>query len=189
MTDPLAAARDVGPEVLFVADPLVSVRRADIQQLKERAARNERGRMRLCAHMDAEDRLQEMLIVHTHRTYVRPHKHATKAESFHTIEGVGDLVVFEEGGQIAEIIELGDYASGRAFFYRLAEPLFHMLLVRSEFIVFHEASPGPYRRDDMVFPVWAPDGNDQETIESYLASIARTVEDRRRSGLDRHPHP
>jgi len=49
-------------EVLFVEDQIVKVGHRDIEILKERAQRNQRKRVRLCAHKDTNDRLHEMLI-------------------------------------------------------------------------------------------------------------------------------
>lgn len=168
--------RVVNEEVLYADDAIVRVARPDIILLKEGAERNRRKRIRLCAHRDMEDSLHEMLIVHTRDTYVRPHKHLGKCESFHVIEGVADVVVFEDDGAIADVIPLGDYASGRAFYYRLTRPWFHTVLIRSDVLVFHETTNGPFRRADTVFAGWAPEENDEVERVRFLARLVRTVE-------------
>src|SRR5262249_21547916 len=110
-------ARTLNQEVLVAQGPIVRVDRTDIEPLKIQAARNERRRMRLCAHEAPDDRLHEMLIVLRKAVYVRPHKHTNKTESFHIMEGRGDVVVFDEAGKITEVIRMGDYLSGRTFYY------------------------------------------------------------------------
>src|SRR4051812_15824469 len=74
-------------EVLYSDDLIVQVERPEIEQLKKAALLNPRRRIRLCAHRNVDSTLHEMLIVHTANTYVRPHKHLNKIESFHVIEG------------------------------------------------------------------------------------------------------
>jgi cupin fold WbuC family metalloprotein len=144
-------------EVLYAAEQVVKVSRGDVHLLKKLSLATQRRRIRLCAHRDIEDRLHEMLIVHLEETYIRPHKHLGKSESFHLIEGLVDVVVFDDAGAITQVIEMGDYASGRHFYYRLADPLYHTLVIRSEFVVFHESTTGPFNRSDIIFAEWAPE--------------------------------
>src|SRR5687768_8037033 len=87
-------------EVLIAATPIVTVSPADIEALKALALQNPRKRIRICTHKDTADPLHEMLIVHTRDTYVRPHKHLNKSESFHVIEGTVDVVIFNESGDV-----------------------------------------------------------------------------------------
>src|SRR5215472_17118978 len=116
-------------EVLYAADDVVTVDAATIAQLKREGERNPRRRIRLCAHRSVDDPVHEMLIVHTNDTYVRPHKHLSKSESFHVIEGAVDVVIFDDLGRLTDVIEMAAFQSGRPFFYRIADPLFHTLLI------------------------------------------------------------
>jgi len=108
-------------EVLFAGDKIVKVGPREVEFLKERARRNKRKRMRLCAHKDIDDKLHEMLIVHSKGTYVRPHKHLNKSESFHLIKGLVDVIVFDDEGDMIEVIRMGDYSSGFEFYYRFSD--------------------------------------------------------------------
>src|SRR5580704_9266068 len=90
-------------EVLYADERIVTIDAADIADLAGAAAVNPRRRIRVCAHRSVDDRLHEMVIVHTKDTYVRPHKHLGKAESFHVIEGEVDVVVFDEHGAVDEV--------------------------------------------------------------------------------------
>jgi len=170
-------ARVHSPEVLFAAGPLLTVERQDIEALKAQAAKNPRRRMRLCAHRDPSERLHEMLIALTKDAYIRPHKHLTKPESFHVVDGACDVVLFDEVGIITEIITMGTYASGRRFYYRLAEPWFHTVRIRSEFLVFHESGLGPFAPDDTAFPAWAPSVDGPEANE-FLQRVDAALERR-----------
>ena len=90
-----------------------------IVMLKEKGLMNKRQRSRLCAHNEVGDTLHEMLIIHTKDTYVRPHKHLNKSESFHIVEGSLNVILFDEEGQITDVIQMGNYLSGNFFYYRL----------------------------------------------------------------------
>lgn len=161
----------LNPEVLFTATALTSVERRDISDFKQLAARNPRKRVRLCTHDSAADSLHEMLIVHEHSAYVRPHKHPGKTESAHIIEGRADLVLFDDGGRIDGVIRMGDYGSGATFYYRMSEPKFHTLIIRSDVVVFHEVTNGPFDRSDTVFASWAPQDIEISAVRDYLADL------------------
>jgi len=163
-------------EVLFVEDRVIYLKSTDIQSLKNRAAGNARSRVRLCAHRDTKDAMHEMLIVHTRDCYVRPHKHLGKPESFHIVEGTADVVVFEDNGSLCQVIPMGDYASGRAFYYRISEPLYHTVLIRSAVLAFHEATTGPFNREDTIFAPWAPEEYDTAGYKAFMDSLRQTVQ-------------
>lgn len=168
--------RQQNEEVLYADEPIVTVRRGDVEMLKERSRGNERGRIRLCAHKDVDDPLHEMLIVHRKGIYVRPHKHLNKSESFHLMEGAVDVVLFDEAGNVTGVIRMGDYISGRDFFYRVADPYYHTLLIHSEVVVFHETTSGPFNRSDTIFAPWAPDDSDVSARQQFLEQLNRDVE-------------
>jgi cupin fold WbuC family metalloprotein len=154
----------------------VKVGPREIAFLKEKLAVAPRGRVRLCAHSNSGDLLHEMIIAMAGSTYVRPHKHQAKSESFHVIEGIVDVVVFAEGGTISEIIKLGEPASGRYFYYRLSSPVFHTLLIRAAPLVIHETTNGPFHKEDAIFAEWAPAEEDREAARAYLERLASSVE-------------
>jgi cupin fold WbuC family metalloprotein len=166
----------LSPEVLVANEPIVQVSRADVEFLKAGAAQNERKRIRLCAHPGMEDRLHEMLIVHTKEAYVRPHKHLNKTESVHIIEGLVDVIIFDEAGNISEVISMGDYASGHRFYYRMSGPYYHTLLIRSDVLVFHEITNGPFERAETIFAPWAPVETDHRARDLFMEQVARAAE-------------
>jgi len=168
--------REHNAEVLYAEDPIVRVDRDDIKFLVERAAQNPRKRIRLCAHKDVTDKLHEMLIVHARECYVRPHKHLAKSESFHVISGIVDIALLNETGNLVDVIPMGDYASGREFYYRLADPRYHTLLIRSDYVVFHETTNGPFNRADTIFAPWSPDLEDTAGAKRFLEELDQKVQ-------------
>jgi cupin fold WbuC family metalloprotein len=148
--------RYVSEEVLYPNDQIVAVSASDITDLKRKQEDTARKRIRLCAHQQIEDLLHEMLIVHTRDTYVRPHRHVGKSESYHVIEGCFDLVTFDEAGNVMQVFEMGPLSSELNFFCRLPDSLYHGLLIHSPVVVFHEATSGPFLRKQTEFAPWSP---------------------------------
>ena len=167
--------RRFNDEVVYAGNKSVAVGHQEVGFLKEQAEQNQRKRMRLCAHADFADHLHEMFIVHYKDAYVRPHKHLGKIESAHVIEGMVDLVIFDEEGNVIEVKRMGDYASGRTFYNRLAEPDYHTLLIRSESLVFHEVTNGPFRASDNILAPWAPDDSDPNAVTKYMEKLDLVV--------------
>ncbi|HWX22495.1 MAG TPA: WbuC family cupin fold metalloprotein [Candidatus Binatia bacterium] len=163
-------------EVLTAGDPLVQLSRVDIQTLKQQALLNPRRRIRICAHPDTTDRLHEMLIVHTRGAYVRPHKHLNKSESVHVIEGKVDVVFFDDAGAVSDVVRLGDYQSDRKFYYRIGGPRYHTFLITSEFLVFHEVTNGPFRREDTVFAPWGPEESNPAACLAFQERVRAETE-------------
>ena len=159
-------------EVFYSGDSIVKVRRNDINQLKQFARQTPRKRSRLCAHKDIASSVHEMLIVHEKDIYIRPHRHMGKSESFHVIEGEADIVIFSDDGAILDLIEMSDYSGGKVFYYRLSEPLFHTVNIKSEVVVFHETTNGPFRREDLVFADWSPPDNEAEATHQFLKNLS-----------------
>ena len=168
-------SKRVAPEVLYATQPVATVGMQDVDELKELALTNPRGRMRLCLHPSVQHRLHEMLIVQCKNTYVRPHKHVAKAESLLVLEGEVDVVLFDEDGSPMTVAHLSNPAGDDGLFYhRINESLYHTLIIRSETLVFHEITSGPFRRADTIFAPWAP-VEDDATVRPYLDSLKQSI--------------
>jgi cupin fold WbuC family metalloprotein len=162
-------------EVLYSDDQATIADKSDIDWLKEMSENNPRQRIRLCAHDGVNDRLHEMLIVHKRGAYVRPHMHPGKSESTHIVEGLVDLVFFDGSGKVTNVIRMGDYRSGHAFYYRMAAPVFHTLIIRSEVLVFHETTNGPFDREATVFAPWSPEDGNLAEASDYIAGLEKSI--------------
>jgi cupin fold WbuC family metalloprotein len=167
------AIRKISDEVFVAEDSIVRLGAADIAFLKQQAAASPRRRARICAHRRSEDTLHEMLIALQGDSYVHPHKHIGKSESFHIIEGRLDVAMLDDSGAIREVIELGDVSSGKPFFYRLADSCFHTLLIRSDYLIMHEVTNGPFSPGDAVLAPFAPPESRRAEVLAYLAGLER----------------
>lgn len=164
-------------EEVYVADQrVVNIGRSDVEFLRERVHRNARKRIRLCAHKETEDKLHEMFVVYVKETYIRPNKHLGKDESLHILEGVADFVFFDDEGNVTDVVPLGHYSSGREFYCRIPESVYHTLLIRSDMIAIHESTPGPFKRADTIFAPWAPEEADVAAVRRFTERLAKTIQ-------------
>jgi cupin fold WbuC family metalloprotein len=171
--------RKINDEVFIAEDQIVRLGPQQIDFLKRQAAANARGRARICAHQSDDDRLHEMLIAISAHSYVHPHKHVRKIESFHIVEGIVDVVMFDDAGSVVDIIELGDVSTRRNFYYRLPSGLFHTLLIHTEFLIVHEVTNGPFIRDEnLLAPFAPPEARNAEAL-AYMSNVARIAATRR----------
>ena len=164
--------RAQNPEVYYSDDAIVTADDATIAELKRIAGQNPRLRSRLCTHPDPSSGLHEMLIVHHRQAYVRPHRHSGKPESFHLIEGTAHVVIFDDAGQISDVLDMAPYGQRKLCYYRMPDEVFHTILITSEWLVFHETTAGPFDPSRTAFPDWAPDGSDAAAAGRYMTRLA-----------------
>lgn len=143
----------------------------DVDRLKEEARRARLGRARICTHPRVDAPVHEMIVAQTGQTYIRPHRHLGRSESTFVMEGKFDLVVFNELGKVEEVVPMGDPTSGRSFYYRMDEPRFHTLDIRSDCIVIHEATQGPFRHEDNEVAAWSPMASDAKGIDAWRKAL------------------
>jgi len=158
-------------DVVFAEERIVKLSESDISSLKSLLDKNERRSVRLCTHSSTDDRLHEMFIVHTIDTYARPHKHLTKSVSFHVLEGMADVVIFDDEGNILDVIPVAEYTSGQQFYSRLPNSQYYTQLIRSDVFVFHETIIGPFKRSDTIWAPWSPEPDDAASVKSYMEQL------------------
>jgi cupin fold WbuC family metalloprotein len=162
----------ISEEVLVAADPLVQLTRVDAERLIASAGETARQRIRLCAHKSSDDRLHEMFIVHPRGAYVRPHRHRNKSESMLIVQGTVDFLMLDDDGRLTDVIQMGEYGSGRTFYYRSDTPIYHTLLITSDVLLFLEITNGPFDRADTIFAPWSPDGSNETAVRQYMEALA-----------------
>lgn len=150
---------------------LLRVDRSIIKQLKEAAFSNKLKRARLCAHQNIDDKVHEMLIGFCYDSYIRPHRHTNKTESFHIIQGMIEIVLFNEKGNIKQRVLLGSLSSKYPFFFRSENHDWHTVLVHSKFALIHETTNGPFNPSESEFASWSPDPNDHEAADRFLFKL------------------
>lgn len=165
-------------DVYLAARPVVAIGAEDVAVLAKAVDESSRGRVRINMHPGADDPLHDMIIAIRQDSYIRPHKHLNKSETFHLVQGVVDVITFNDGGEIQEIVQLAAAAPPRAFCYRMSAPLFHTLVIRSSLLVVHEITSGPFRPEDTVFADFAPDEADAAAVADYQATLQRRVSER-----------
>jgi cupin fold WbuC family metalloprotein len=158
-----------GDGVFAAPGPIVTLSSRATGQLTAALAQSTKGRTRICAHPGPEDPVHEMIIVLARGSYIQPHRHRDKSESFHIIEGELDIIVFDENGNATQTIPMGPYGGNRAFFYRMNASLFHTVIVRTPHVIFHETTTGPFRAGDADFAPWAPKPEDAAAVATFLA--------------------
>lgn len=171
------AFQELQSGVYLAKDLVVKIDAYDVRSLIETAKALPRARARVCSQRENETPIHEMIIALGRETYVRPHMHPRKTESFHVIEGLCDVVLFEDDGKIREVISLGDYQSGNIFFYRIADPIFHTLVIRTPIFVIHETTNGPFLAGETVTANWAPEESQTEAARNYMAELVKRVND------------
>jgi cupin fold WbuC family metalloprotein len=167
--------RKVSDEVFVAEDSIVRFGGEEIDFLKRQMQASARKRARICAHKTNADALHEMVIAISSDSYIHPHKHIGKSESFHIVEGEVDVVVFDEEGEVRDVVKLGDSASGRQFYYRLSDSLFHTLLIRTNLLILHEVTNGPFDRSRTILAPFAPNEEHTADVRDYMKRVSAAV--------------
>ena len=176
MTIKPVSYREEGEGIYYVEDDIVKFGPEEINFLKEQVRFCSKKRNRICAHSTADDQLHEMLICVMAGSYIAPAKHISRAESLHVVEGAADIVFFDEYGNVDEVTELTQPTLSGKFYYRMNTEIYHMLIVRSEFFIFHEVTLGPFDRLTTVKPDWAPEENNQKEASVFLEEVGKAVD-------------
>jgi cupin fold WbuC family metalloprotein len=163
------------PEVFLAEGPISAIGESELNALRAAVKASAKRRARINTHPDGEDALHEMIIAIDPSSYIRPHKHPGKSEAFHIVEGEVDIVVFKDDGEIDQIVPLGAPGSGRSFYYRMSKPFFHTLIIRSDVLIVHEITNGPFRPQGTIFAGFAPDDSEAEEAAAYQADLVRRV--------------
>lgn len=167
--------RRINNEVFVADEPIVRLGAEHLAFLKQQALSSERKRARICTHRSNEDPLHEMLLAICANSYIHPHKHNKKVESFYIIEGLVDVVLFNDMGSIIDVVELGGLATGKNFYYRLSDSLFHTLLIHTDFLVLHEVTNGPFVQNETILAPFAPQENQVKEVHAYVNNLCLTL--------------
>lgn len=166
----------INDEVFVAAMPIVALGDEETQFVKQQATSSPRRRARICTHQANTDALHEMLIAISAESYIHPHKHISKSESFHVVEGLVDVIIFDDAGEITNVVELGAHGSGRSYYYRLSSSKFHTLIIRSELVVLHEVTNGPFDKTQTILAPFAPPEEASEAAKNYIRHISNQAE-------------
>jgi cupin fold WbuC family metalloprotein len=161
----------INSEVYHSKENFFSMSKEDINKLINLAKKTPRNRVRFCSHSSDQDTLHEMFIVHPKGAYVRPHKHINKIESMLVIDGEVDYIMFDNDGNVDEIVEMGGVESKKSFYQTIRQDKFHTLIIKSEWLVFLEITNGPFDKDNAVFADWSPEDSNISSVEVFMNNI------------------
>lgn len=133
---------------------------SDIEQLVSSARSAPLGRARLCLHHGVEDPLHEMIIAFVADSYIPPHRHLGRTESFHLLQGTVVVVLFNDAGEITQRIRLSAESVQEPRVYRLQKTVWHTVVVLSQTAVLHEVTSGPFNPTSTETAPWAPRPDD-----------------------------
>ena len=163
------------PEVFLAEGPIATIGAEDIEVLRQAVRKTPKRRVRINAHPGSDDELHEMIIAIEPGSYIRPHKHPGKSEAFHIIEGQVDIVVFSEAGEVERIVSLAAKGGRHPFYYRMSTPHFHTLIIRSDLLVVHEITNGPFLPTGTIYAAFAPEEDDTASAAVFQANLVKRV--------------
>lgn len=154
-------------ETYEAKDPVVSVGDAELQFLRGAINLSPRRRTRICTHRSVQEKLHEMFVIYSNDTFVRPNKHIGKDESVFVIDGEADFLFFDDAGVITQVVEMGDVGTGKAYFCRVPQGVYHTIIMRSPEIMLFEATPGPFNPAETLYADWGPLESDAAAVAAY----------------------
>lgn len=147
----------------------VRVDRDLIKGLKRISAKMGNKNVRLCLHEDSRSPFHDMIILERENKYYRAHRHLTKGESFHIIDGRLAIFVFDDDGTIMDGCVL---SKENTFIYRVGINMYHAVMPLSGIVIYHESKIGPFLgAADSIYPEWAPSGDDICKVEEYKKNL------------------
>ncbi len=57
----------------------------------------------------------------------------------------------------------------------MSQPFFHTLIIRSDVLIVHEITNGPFRPQGTIFADFAPEDSDAEKAAAYQADLVQRV--------------
>lgn len=126
---------------------------SDFAKLRDIARESESGTARICLHSSEDDLLQEMVIAHAAHAFVRPHRHPDRDVTFSCIEGTAEIVFFDEGGGIREVLKFG-IGLGRTRILRVPAGRFYSQIPEDGGFIFHELIAGPFSSNLSEWSNW-----------------------------------
>jgi cupin fold WbuC family metalloprotein len=154
-------------ETYEAKDPVVSVGDEELHFLRRAITLSPRRRTRICTHHSVQEKLHEMFVIYTNDTFVRPNKHVGKDESVFVIEGEADFLFFDDNGAVTQVVEMGDARTGKAYFCRVPQGIYHTIIMRSPEIMLFEATPGPFNPAETLYAEWGPLETDAAGVAAY----------------------
>jgi cupin fold WbuC family metalloprotein len=152
---------------------MIKINEQLIESVIEKARTSPRKRMNYNFHPELSDPVQRLLNALEPWTYIRPHRHATKEESFVLLKGKVLAVVFNDDGSIRDYAVLS-HESG-VLGVEFEENCYHMLTSLQTGSVVYEIKEGPFvAHSEDTSAAWAPrEGTDE--VPDFLRSVFNQI--------------
>jgi cupin fold WbuC family metalloprotein len=119
--------------------------------IREMLAGSRGNNCRLCLHQGATDGFHQMLILEYRGKSFPAHRHPTKSEGYHLVEGEMALLLYKDTGDTDRVIHLTPGSP----IARVGPNTFHELKIVSPYAIYHETKPGPFEREnDKIMAPW-----------------------------------
>lgn len=164
--------KKINRELFYPRDKkeIIEISSIDLKKIKQIAHSNPTRKARYCAHKSVRSEIHEMIIFHEKGTYIRPHKHDKKSESYLLLNGEMDIILFNDIGKPIKLIQLGTINTNKTFFFRMPKPMYRTLIIKKD-SVFLEVKRGPFVKHHVKWAKWAPDFQDQEKVRLYKKKL------------------
>jgi len=158
----------VGPRIAIDADNISCLCQWAREALRQRA--------RICIHESADAAVHEMMIAVCGTSYIHPHRHTHKMESFHVVGGCADVVFFDHAGGIEAVQRIAAPGSSLPFYLSVRNNAWHTVLPRSDVFVIHEVTNGPFVPAQTELAPWAPAEDDRRAANAYREALKLQLE-------------
>lgn len=141
-----------------------------LRSVSEQAKNSPRLRMNYNMHQSLDDSIHRLLNALEPGTYLIPHRHSDKEETYIILRGSLITVFFDNEGNIIEKTELNPQKG--LFGLEIPIGTWHSIVVLEPDTVIFEIKRGPYAPlppEDIAS--WAPDISDSNGIKKYFDSI------------------
>lgn len=138
--------------------------------------KNKLKRSRICTHKKPRSKIHEMFIAILKDSYIKPHKHLTKDESYLLIKGKLEIVIFNEKGRIKEIIYMSSTGKHKKLYFKVPKNTMHTIVIKSKYVVIKEVTEGPFNKKNDVFANFAPNENQKIKIKTYYKKLNKDIE-------------
>ena len=132
----------------------IYIDRKKLEELKILAQKDPNKRARICLHKDDGEMVQEMIIAFCKDSYIRPHRHIDKSESYHIIEGRIEIIFYNDNGIEIDKVVLSDKIDEHPFLFRISNSAWHTVVPKSDFVIIHEVTKGPFNKNSSEFADW-----------------------------------
>jgi cupin fold WbuC family metalloprotein len=146
-----------------------------LEFLKKDAIKNKLKRSRICVHKKPTSKLHEMFIAILRDSYIKPHKHLNKDESYFLLEGKLEIVVFNENGKIKEVICMSTIGKNKKLYFKIFKNSMHTIVIKSKYIIIKEVTEGPLNKKNDVFAHFAPDENQKNEIKIFNIKLNENI--------------